>query len=130
MLSFQPGGKYHRADIKELAGLRRDAKGGPWDTGIVEHDGEFLIFANVGIAGRTGDDYDNRWEGGLFHWYHKRRSRVAWPSVQRLLEPMKIIHVFWRTSERDPFEYAGQATPVRVLEEASPVEVLWSFPFS
>ena len=129
MLSFQPGGKYHRADIKELAGLRRDAKGGPWDTGIVEHDGEFLIFGNVGIAGRTGDDYDNRWEDGLLHWYHKRRSRVAWASVKRLLEPMKVIHVFWRTSGRDPFEYAGQAIPVKVFEETSPVEVLWSFAY-
>ena len=110
-----------------IAGLRRDAKGGPWDTGIVEHDGEFLIFANIGISGRTGDDYDNRLEDGLLHWYHKRRSRITWPSVQRLLEPMKVIHVFWRTSGRDPFEYAGQATPVRVFEETSPVEVLWSF---
>ena len=127
MLSLQPGHKYYRADVKELAGLSRNAQGGPWDTGIVEHDGEFLIFANIGISGRTGDDYDNRLEDGLLHWYHKRRSRITWPSVRRLLEPMKVIHVFWRTSGRDPFEYAGQATPVRVFEETSPVEVLWSF---
>jgi len=129
MLELQPGSKYHRADVKEMVGLARDAKGGPWDTGIVEHDGEFVIFANIGIAGRTGDDYDNRWEGGLLHWYHKRGSRFAWPSVQKLLKPESVIHVFWRTSGRDPFEYAGLATTARVFEETSPVEVLWSFTY-
>ena len=54
MLNFRIGGKYSRADVKEIAGVGRAAKGGPWDTGIVEHDGEYLIFANVGAAGRTG----------------------------------------------------------------------------
>ena len=66
MLRFEVGKKYSRADIKELAGVGRNAKGGPWDTGIVEHDGEFLIFANVGTEGRTGHDYDNRWKGNCF----------------------------------------------------------------
>ena len=39
MLSFEIGSKYSRADVKELAGMGRNAKGGPWDTGIVEHNG-------------------------------------------------------------------------------------------
>ena len=127
MFSFQPGGKYHRADIKELAGLRRNAKGGPWDTGIVEHGGDFLIFANVGTRGRTGDAYDNQWEGELFHWYHQKRSHVGWASVKKLLLPGNVIHVFWRVSNREPFEYAGRATPFKVFEERSPVEILWAF---
>ncbi len=77
MLEFNQGGEYTRADVKELAGLPRSAKGGPWDTGIVKHDGQFLIFANVGTAGRTGHDYDNRWEGDAFRWYHKTGSRLT-----------------------------------------------------
>lgn len=54
MLDFEIGANYTRADVKEIAGLSRDAKGGNWDTGIVEHQSEFLIFANVGSVGRTG----------------------------------------------------------------------------
>ena len=126
MLSFEPGSKYSRADVKQRAGLRRNVKGGPWDTGIVEHDGEFLIFANVGTEGRTGHDYDNRWEGHLFRWYHKRGSHLSWPSVKRLLEDESIVHFSWPASNAAPFEYAGYAKAIEVIE-TSPVEVLWSF---
>ena len=126
MLRFEIGHKYSRADIKELAGLDRNAKGGPWDTGIVEHDGEFLIFANIGTEGRTGHDYDNIWEGDLLRWYHKGRSRIDWPSVKGLLGDASVVHVFWRSSNAAAFEYAGHAKPVEVID-ATPVGVLWSF---
>lgn len=125
-MRFVIGNKYARADIKELADVSRDAKGGPWDTGIVEHDGEFLIFANVGAQGRTGHDYGNRWEGELLRWYHKGRSRIGWPSVKRLLSDSSVVHVFWRSSNTAAFEYAGFAKPVEVVD-GTPVGVLWSF---
>ena len=125
-MRFVTGNKYTRADIKELAGVARKAKGGPWDTGIVEHNGEFLIFANVGTEGRTGHDYDNRWEGESLRWHHKRRSRVDWPSVKGLLEDSSVVHVFWRSSNSAAFEYAGFAKPIEVID-STPVGVLWSF---
>jgi 5-methylcytosine-specific restriction protein A len=126
MLRFERGSKYTRPDVKGLAGLSRQAKGGNWDTGVVEHDHEFLIFANVGTEGRTGHDYGNRWEGSYLRWYHKAGSNLTWTSVQRLLEQGRSIHVFWRTSNAAPFEYAGTAVAVEVAD-TSPVEILWSF---
>ena len=126
MLRFLLNEKYSRADVKELAGLDRDAKGGPWDTGIVEHDGEFLIFTNVGTEGRTGHDYGNQWEGEFLRWYHKRGSHVSWPSVKRLLKDRSTVHLFWRSSNDAEFEYAGYARPIDVADN-SPVEILWSF---
>ena len=126
MLTFSPGFRYSRADIKELSGLARDAKGGNWDTGIVEHDSEFLIFANVGTGGRTGHDYDNRWEGERFRWSHRRRSRLQWRSVQTMLEEGRRVHLFWRQSNSSPFEYAGLAKAIEALDK-TPVEILWSF---
>ncbi len=127
MLEFRTGSEYSRADVRELAGVGRNAKGGPWDTGIVEHNGEFLIFANVGTEGRTGHDYDNRWEGELLRWYHQMRSHTGWPSVKRLLEDSSTVHVFWRSTNSAPFKYAGRANPFEV-RDSSPVEILWSFP--
>ena len=126
LLSFEPGRRYSRADVKELAGLSRDAKGGPWDTGIVEHNGEFVIFANVGTEGRTGHDYDNRWLGGFLRWCHRRGSNLDWPSVRRLLDEEAVIHLFWRDSNESPFEYSGVAKAIEVFA-SSPVGVLWSF---
>ena len=126
MLTFGRGVKYKRPDVKERAGLPRDAKGGNWDTGVVEHESEFLIFTNVGTQGRTGHDYGNQWEGDCLRWYHKGGSHLGWPSVQKLLEPKSRIHLFWRTLNADPFEYAGIARVIEVAD-TSPVEVLWSF---
>ena len=126
MMRFVTGKKYTRAEIKGLARIKHNAKGGPWDTGIVAHDGEFLIFANVGTEGRTGHSYDNRWEGEFLRWYHKGGSRVAWPSVKGLLGDSSPVHVFWRSSNSAPFEYAGFARPIEVVD-SRPVEVLWSF---
>ena len=126
MLQFVVGRNYSRGDVKELAGVRRDSVGGPWHTGVLEHNEEFLIFTNVGTAGRTGHDYDNRWEGPFLRSFHKRGSHLGWASVQRLLERDRVVHVFWRGSNTDPFVYAGYATAIEV-EDRSPVEILWSF---
>jgi 5-methylcytosine-specific restriction enzyme A len=126
VLSFERGSKYTRPDVKERAGLSRTAKGGNWDTGVVEHDGEFLIFTNVGTEGRTGHNYGNHWEGANLRWYHKNGSHLAWESVQKLLEARDNVHVFWRSSNEDAFEYAGKARAVEIAD-TTPVEILWSF---
>src|SRR5690554_4825677 len=124
MLIFEPGRQYTRQEVRRRAGLPRSARGGNWDTGIVEHEGEFIIFANVGTEGRTGHFYGNRWEGACLRWYHKRGSHLGWPSVHRSIEPGSRVHVFWRASNDAPFEYAGRARAVEVFD-TSPVEILW-----
>jgi 5-methylcytosine-specific restriction enzyme A len=126
VLRFEQGNRYTRPDVKALAGLSRGARGGNWDTGVVEHQSEFLIFANVGTEGRTGHNYGNRWEGRHLRWYHKGGSSLRWDSVQRLLEGGRVVHVFWRTSNEDAFEYAGTGNAIEIAD-TSPVELLWSF---
>jgi 5-methylcytosine-specific restriction protein A len=126
MLTFERGQKYSRPDVKARAGLAREAKGGNWDTGIVEHDGEFIVFTNVGTEGRTGHNYGNHWEGDRLRWYHKGGSLLGWESVQKLLARGRVIHVFWRSSNEEAFVYAGNASAVEVAD-TSPVEILWSF---
>jgi len=126
MLTFERRAKYTGADVKERAVLPREAEGENWDTGVVEHENEFIIFTNVGTEGHTGYNYRNRWEEGCLRWYHKHGSHLGWQSVQKLFEPGRRIHVFWRSSNVAPFEYVGTATTVEVAD-TSPVEVLWSF---
>ena len=91
----------------------------------MEHDGEFLIFANVGTQGRTGHDYDNQWDGSDLRWYHRNGSHIGWPSVKRLLSEESTVHLFWRSSNVEPFEYAGNARAIE-FHDTSPVQVLWS----
>jgi 5-methylcytosine-specific restriction protein A len=125
-VNFKKGTRYSRPDVKEIAGIGRDAKGGDWDTGIVEYDNEYVIFTNVGTDGRTGHRYDNQWDGEYLRWSHKNGSRLSWPSVKKLLEPGRRVHVFFRMENREPFTYAGLAHAVEVTD-TSPVEVLWGF---
>jgi 5-methylcytosine-specific restriction protein A len=125
-VDFERNRGYRRREIRLLAGLPADSKGGNWDTGIVEHGNEFLIFANIGTEGRTGHDYKNHWAGNRLHWYHKNRSRLAWMSVRRLLKPGRRIHVFWRSSNESPFQYAGLATPAETID-STPVEIVLEF---
>ena len=125
-MNFHLGTQYTRPDVKEAAGLRRSARGGDWDTGLVEHNGEYIVFANIGTGGRTGHRYSNQWEAERLRWYHKTKSRLSWPSVTRLFEPGRRIHVFHRDDNSEPFVYAGLASAVLVAD-TSPVEVLWEF---
>ena len=127
MLEFEVGRIYSRDDVKGLAGLGRGARGGPWDTGVVKHRDEFVIFTNVGTEGRTCHDYPNRWLGELLLWCHKTGSTLSWPSVKELLEPERVVHLFWRSSNSASFEYAGRARAIDA-NEGPPVKVLWSFP--
>ena len=121
---FEIDKEYSRADVREKIELPRDITGGPWLTGIVEHDGEFFIFANVGNAGRTGHNYKNEWDDGFLRWQHKKNSNLTWPSVNRLLMSGALIHLFSRKSDRDYFRYHGYAIPVEVIDESSPVDLV------
>ena len=125
MLTFEVGRKYPKSQIREAVGLEPTSKGGPLNTGIAEYAGDFLIFTNVGTAGRTGHDYDNRWEGPLLRWSHRNSSKIHWKSVQKLLTSERI-HVFWRADNKAVYTYAGYAQAVSVFE-TSPVGVLWAF---
>ena len=127
MLEFEVGRVYSRADVKQRAGLEQGVHGGKWDTGIVRHGNEFVLFANIGTEGKTGHDYPNRWVGELLLWCHRTDSKLSWPSVKALLEPERIVHLFWRTSNSARFEYAGRAR-ANDANGGPPVKVLWSFP--
>ena len=62
-LSFKRGGIYTRKSIGEICfpGVGRP-KGGNWDTGYVRVENNVIIFMNIGVAGRTGHNFDNFFE--------------------------------------------------------------------
>ena len=132
MARFVVGKKYTRWEIQQMVLGPAAEKGGKWYTGILEHGGEFFIFTTIGGDGSTEQDgrwevhYDNQWEGKYLRWYHQTRSNLGWPTVKKLLEPGRRIHVFWREAKAAPFEYAGEATPAKTLD-TTPVEILWAF---
>lgn len=123
---FSIGDSYTRKSILDKLGLPTNQIGGPWFTGLVEHDGVSYIFCSVGAVGRTGHDYDNRFVGDDLIWHGRVGSRLSHSSIRQLLKPAAIVRVFYRSDNRAPFVFAGHAKSLRIWDE-SPIRVLWSF---
>lgn len=121
------GTRYSRSQVAEIIDLEPGKrKGGDWSTGYSFQRGAWFIFCNVGTAGRTGHDYSNRFEGECLRWSGKTKSRLNQPQVRQLLSGDKDVYVFFRSGDRDAFEFAGLGTPTQI-EDGPPIRVLWSF---
>lgn len=125
--TFRRGQLHTRADVAEMIGLPQKLRhGGQWDTGYSRWNDEFFIFCNVGIPGTTGHDYPNRWDGKTLLWSGKTGSRAGQPFMAEMLSGRQPVHLFWRGAVRQPFTYAGVATPTEVIDTV-PVQVRWAF---
>ena len=94
MATFEVGRRYSQDEVREIVGVGRENRGGKWVSGCVEHNGEFFIFANVGGPATTGHDHENRWEDNRLQWSHVERSKLSWPSVQKMLETGALFTYF------------------------------------
>jgi 5-methylcytosine-specific restriction protein A len=101
-------------------------RGGDWATGYHRYDGDWYVFANVGLPGRTGHDYENRWIGDDLLWRGKTNSRIGHETIQSMLSDQSHIHVFTRTDDRAPFTYEGVATAMNP-QATVPVTITWRF---
>lgn len=123
---FFVGQPYTREQIAEAIGMPPERrKGGNWTTGYDRWAGEFFVFCNIGVAGRSGHDYANRWDGKVLHWFAKNRDRLGRPSIEALISGNEPVHIFWRGKDRAAFTYAGLATALEAYDQ-SPVAVVWS----
>lgn len=125
MSSFEIGQRYTRDQVRASLGLQ-PMTGGDWATGYARHGDEIFVFCNVGVAGRTGHDYPNRWIDDALDWFGKGGSRRGQPMIEDMISGAVTTHVFWRGRDRAPFTYAGVGEAQGAWNER-PVEVLWRF---
>ena len=123
---FEIGVLYTREQAAELIRLTEKQSRGACMTGYTRIGNEFYVFSNVGISGRTGHDYPNRWDGKDYIWFGKTRTAIGQREINDIISGDYPVHIFWRASDRSPFTYAGVGTAVEVSDE-SPVKVRWSF---
>jgi hypothetical protein len=123
---FVVGNSYTRDQIAKLISLPKKKSKGNWYTGYSKLDQEFFLFANVGIPGRTGHDYANTWIGNLLVWYGKGRTTAKQPEILQLLSGRFPVNIFWRSSERAPFTFAGRGAALDV-HNSTPVCITWTF---
>src|SRR5437762_749007 len=125
-MAFQLGSHYTRDDIQDRLRVPVKRRSGNWNTGYTRFNGEVYVFCNVGIAGRTGHDYPNRWDGEDLIWFGKNGSTLSQPLMKAMISGRVPVHIFWRDQEYGPFTYAGVGRPART-RAVSPVEVRWGF---
>lgn len=107
---FKQGSKYTRKDVGEICfpGIGRP-KGGAWDTGYVRVGQDLIVFMNIGIAGKTGHDFDNRFdpENDTVTWFGKPNSHSGQPTFVKLLAGELTPHFFARWDNKPEFTYLG-----------------------
>ncbi|MBS1579116.1 MAG: DUF3427 domain-containing protein [Bacteroidetes bacterium] len=123
---FETEKTYTKNDIYKILSVPIENQKGAWDTGYREYEGNIYIFANVGIPGRTGSDYNNFWDGDLFHWEAKTTSNINQPLIQKMIAGNHNIHLFTRTDNSLPFTYEGSVV-AKEFSEIIPVKIVWSF---
>ena len=118
---------YTKKDIYNILSVPEKNQKGAWDTGYRMYEGDIYIFANVGIPGRTGSDYNNFWDGEFFHWEAKTNSKITQPLIKKMISsnPDYNIQLFTRTDNNLPFTYEGNMIAAS-FEEAVPVKIIWT----
>jgi hypothetical protein len=123
---FKVGEKYTRAQVASKVALPPKLQGGNWNTGYRVWGGQVYVFCNVGTAGRTGHDYDNRWVENQLEWYGKTGTHRHQPLIKKMISGELEVHVFWRSKDSEPFTYAGVGRADEV-SDSKPVRLRWTF---
>jgi len=123
---FQVGRAYTKNDIYLVCKVPEHKQKGNWNTGYTSYNGDWFIFCNVGVPGRTGHDYENSFIGDDLHWQGKTGSSLSHDSIRSLLKPEGNIYLFYRVEDRDPFTFAGKAR-AKSFVNTVPVEIVWAF---
>lgn len=126
MLRLRQGDRYVKSDLYALLAVPVNRQKGSWNTGYLKYDNQVFIFANIGVAGRTGHDYNNHWEKDSLVWYGKTASTLNQPLIKFMLQPQTPVHVFTREGDRDAFTYQGLGHAIDTVDEV-PVKIVWSF---
>lgn len=122
---FTKNQQYTRASIRQLLGLP-EARGGAWATGHVRHAGEHFLFCGIDTPGRTGQNYNNHFDIDELVWHPRDDANPRAPVFSELISGIPVVHVFYRSDDRDPFTYAGIGRPASIRKEPS-IEVRWAF---
>lgn len=105
MLTLKQGDLYTRKEIWSLCNPDLPfPSGGNWLTGYTRQEDALLIFANLGVPGRTGHDFPNSYDAatGDMEWYGKPNAHSAQPTFDELLRGILKPFVFVRWQTENP----------------------------
>ena len=110
-LYFKRGCLYTRRSIGDICYPGRGiTEGGNWYTGYTSFENNLIIFMNIGVAGRTGHDFDNHFDekNNTIVWFGKPNAHSEQPTFKKLIKGETTPHFFARWDSGNPeFIYLG-----------------------
>jgi 5-methylcytosine-specific restriction protein A len=122
---FKVNERYTKTDIYKILKVPTNQQKGNWNTGYTKYKEYIYIFANIGVAGRTGVNHNNHWDGDELIWHSKPTAKIGQPLMKELLSSKNVL-VFTRENSRDPFAFEGHGIVKKYFNE-SPIKIRWSF---
>ena len=109
---FKRGSTYTREDIANIVRPNNPPRGGDWTTGYARIEDELFIFMNIGVAGRTGHDFENHYDekSGTLVWFSKPNKHSSNPLFQRLIYGDLTPYFFARWNQKPPFTFLGNGS--------------------
>ncbi len=123
---FEPKKTYTKKDIYRILDVPIIQQGGNWNTGYNRYKDDFFLFCNIGVAGRTGHDYNNHWNGNELIWFGKSNTTVSQGGIKDLLSNNYNVHIFTRVDSSSPFTFHGLGI-AKGYKNTTPVEIIWTF---
>jgi hypothetical protein len=113
---FKRGVEYTRDEIARVVRPENPPRGGDWTTGYARIENNLFIFMNIGVAGRTGHDFENHYDekSQTLVWFSKPNKHSSNPLFQKILSGELTPYFFARWNQKPPFTFLGTGNIVNL----------------
>lgn len=113
---FKRGVEYTRDEIARVVRPENPPRGGDWTTGYARIENNLFIFMNIGVAGRTGHDFENHYDekSQTLVWFSKPNKHSSNPLFQKILSGELTPYFFARWHQKPPFTFLGTGNIVNL----------------
>lgn len=121
---------YTKNDLYKIFNVSKEHQNGKWRNGYCEHEGEYFVFANLGIAGQgfggVHFDYKNGIDqNGNLEWEAKNGSMIHHPSIQNLIKSKPFIFIRTKDVDEPYWKFIGHGKASKIKVNSSPVCLTW-----
>ena len=108
---FSENHKYSRKTVAEKFENKifENNRLGKWDTTLVSHDDNLIIFMNINVPGKSGHFFYNNYNPSTKEvtWYGRPDTHSEQPLMQRLIQNQTSPFIFARWDNSDEFTFIG-----------------------
>ena len=109
---FNSNEKYPRKIVAEKFENKifEDNRLGKWDTTLVVHNDNLVIFMNIGVPGKSGHFFNNNHNlsAKQITWYGRPGTNSGQPLMQKIIQNQVSPFIFARWDNSDDFTFIGK----------------------